>query len=321
MPNLLTIAKHNLGDAEVGIVEEASQMHPEISGRHPFSGETIPMAADARTVKGMQFTTLVRTSVPKGGSFRAVNAGVTPAGSGWENRTYGVKTFDKRFEADRAAADRHEDGWPAYLAAEALGIMEGGVQDWGRQFFYGVDPVHGDAEGFPGLLQSVDPDLVIDAGGTTADTASSVWLARFGTRDVKHLLGQGGMFDLSDVRIETLTDANDATKKYDGYVQTLLAYPGLQVAQRYSVCRIKKLTEDAGKGLTDALLGKAVQKYLQKRKMRPTVIFATTRSIEQLRASRTATTTTGAEAPTPTNYEGIPLIPTDGIVDIESLTL
>lgn len=319
MSTLLTIAKHNMGDAAVGIIEEAAQMHPEISGVDPWSGQTIPGAADARTVRGIDYSTLVRTSVPKGGSFRGVNQGVVAAGSGWENRKYSTYTFEKRFKCDKAAADRHEDGWQAYLATEASGIMEGGVQDLGKQFFYGVDPTNGDTEGFPGLLQSVDSEMVVDAGGTTDDVASSVWLVRFGVKDVQHVLGLNGQFQMSDVRTETLTD--DDGNEYEGYVQSLLFYPGLQVAHRYSVARIKKLTTDAGKGLTDALLGDAMARFTSKRKMRPTVIFATSRSIEQLRKSRTATNATGAEAPTPTVYEGVPLVATDGITETEKLAL
>lgn len=319
MPNLLTIAKQNLGDDAVGIIEEASQMHPEISGIDPWSGQAIPGAADARTVRGIDYNTLVRTSVPKGGSFRAVNQGVEAAGSGWENRKYSTYTFEKRFECDKAAADRHEDGWQAYLATEASGIMEGGVQDLGKQFFYGTHATFGDPDGFPGLLQSVDSDMVVDAGGTTDNVASSVWLVRFGVKDVQHVLGLGGQFQMSDVRTESLTD--DDGHKFEGLVQTLLFYPGLQVAHKYSVARIKKLTTDSGKGLTDSLLGDALAKFVGKRKMRPTVIFATTRSIEQLRKSRTATNATGAEAPTPTNFEGVPIVATDGIVETETLAL
>ncbi|PQO39350.1 hypothetical protein C5Y96_05710 [Blastopirellula marina] len=321
MPNLLQIAKLNMGDGGAGIIEEASQMHPEISGMHPWSGETIPGVADSRTVTGLTFSTLVRTSVPKGGSFRGINQGVAAVSSGFENRIYSTKTFDKRFECDKAAADRYEDGWQAYLAIEASGIMEGGIQDLGKQFYYGTHATLGDAEGFPGLLQSVDANMVIDAGGTTADTGSSVWFVRWGVQDVRHAIGRDGEFDMGEVREETLTDKDDPTKKYTGYVQNLLFYPGLQVAHRYSCLRIKKLTADTGKGLTDALLGKGLSTFISNRKRRPTCIFATPRSIEQLRASRTATNATGAEAPTPTSYEGIPIIPTDGITNTEPLSV
>lgn len=321
MPNLLQIAKLNMGDGGAGIIEEASQMHPEISGIDPWRGETIPGVADTRTVKGLTFNTLVRNTVPKGGSFRGINQGVSAVSSGFENRIYGTKTFDKRFECDKAAADRYEDGWAAYLAIEASGIMEGGIQDLGKQFYYGTHATLGDEEGFPGLLQSVDANMVIDAGGTTADTGSSVWFVRWGVQDIRHVIGQDGMFEMGDVREETLLDKDDPSKKYTGYVQNLLFYPGLQVGHKYSCLRIKKLTEDAGKGLTDALLGKGLSKYVSNRKRRPTCIFATPRSIEQLRASRTATNATGAEAPTPTSYEGIPIIPTDGITNTEPLSV
>jgi hypothetical protein len=50
---------------------------------------------------------------------------------------------------------------------------------------------------------------------------------------------------------------------------------------------------------------------------KPNVIFANPSAIESLRASRTATNVTGAPAPTPTEYEGIPIVATDMISNAE----
>lgn len=52
---------------------------------------------------------------------------------------------------------------------------------------------------------------------------------------------------------------------------------------------------------------------------RPEVLFVSRRSLTQLQKSRTATNATGAPAPTPTEYEGIPLIPTDSITTTEAI--
>jgi len=67
-PTLLDIAKANGSDAVVGLVDETTKAHPEIS------------LGAARTVKGIQFKTLVRIALPSVG-FRLANEGVV-AGKG-----------------------------------------------------------------------------------------------------------------------------------------------------------------------------------------------------------------------------------------------
>jgi hypothetical protein len=45
----------------------------------------------------------------------------------------------------------------------------------GSQFYYGSGSTLGDAKGYPGASQFVDSSLLIDAGGTTSATGSSVY--------------------------------------------------------------------------------------------------------------------------------------------------
>jgi hypothetical protein len=127
--------------------------------------------------------------------------------------------------------------------------------------------------------------------------------------------------EMDDAREESIIPdpVNAPTAKLTAYVQELLAYPGFQVASIYSVVRIKKVTTDSGKGLTDALIFAALAKFPVG--VRPDIITCTRRSLEQLRASRTATNATGAPAPTPTDVAGFPIYPTDAISNIETLAL
>jgi hypothetical protein len=309
-PTLLDIAKLNGSDALVGLVDEASQAMPELT------------LAPARTISGLNYKTLIRTAVPRGGSFRDANEGVAPVVGTYENRMVETFIFDKRWQADKAVADRYEDGAAAFIALEASAIVQGGFQDLAQQFYYGRNATFGNAKGYPGLIDAYDAtNMVVDAGGTTDATASSVWLVKFGPKNIQWVWGNGGEMAMSDPRIETITPdpTNNPTKKMDGYVQTLLAYPGLQVASRYSAVRIKKITEDAGKGLTDELIYEALAKFPAG--IVPDVMLMTRRSREQLRASRTAVNATGAPAPTPTEVGGIPISVTDAISNVETLTL
>lgn len=281
----------------------------------------------ARTISGIGFKTLVRTGLasPTTGSFRDANAGTADIKNVYENRWFETFIMNPRWSADKAVADRSEDGPEAYCALEALGIMEGEAQALCRQFYYGNSATgNGNAKGFPGLIDVYDStNMVVDAGGTTASTGSSVWFVKWGPNYVTWLAGMNGSFTAPPVRVESKIDPSDTatppTKYYDAYVQSMLWYPGLQVSTVRAICRIKKLTEDSGKGLTDALMFAALSKF--EVGIVPDAAYMTRRSLYQLRASRTATNATGAPAPIPTEVGGVPIYVTDAILNTEALTL
>jgi len=318
MPTLLDIAKHSGVDGVVGLIEESIQTHPEVSGRvlGPGGGTTIPNMGGIRTIRGTQYKTLIRTEVPTV-AFRHANEGVAPTKEKYENRLIETFILNARWQVDRAVAAASEDGPAVLMALAAQSMLEGTFRTLAKQFYYGTGT--GDAKGHPGLIDSVNTDQVVDATGTTASTGSSVWAIKWGVQDVKWVYGQGGALDVEDPRIETINDPNDATKQLTVYLQELLAYPGLQVGNKYCLGRIKKLTADSGKGLTDALLYALLEKFPAG--VVPDVLMMTRRSHHQLRASRTATNATGAPAPFPGDFEGIPIATTDSLLNTEALTL
>lgn len=321
MPTLLDIAKINAANGLDELLDEAARPVPEVTGQYigaDGSRQQSNVIGDARTIPGTQYKTLIRTGLPTA-AFRDVNAGVAPSASTFENRLIEAFLMNARFECDKAIADASIDGASAYIASEAVAVLTAAFMQLGKCFYYGRG-TGGDAKGHPGLIDTYDStNMVVDAGGTTASTGSSAWAVKFGPMDVQWVLGGDGNLNVSDVRIESIVDAADSTKRYTAYVQELMAWVGLQVKSQFAIGRIKKLTEDSGKKLTDALLGSLVAKFPTG--WRPDAIFCSRRSLEQLRASRTATNATGAEAPTPTTFEGIPIIPTDSILNTESLSL
>ncbi len=299
---LLDIAKANGSDAAVGLIEEVQTYAPEV------------MLGAARTIKGLSYKTLIRTALPTT-AFRNANEGVPATKSTWENRVIECFTLNPRWECDKAVADRYEDGAQAFIALEADGIMRAAMLTLGSQFYYGVA---NDAKGFPGVLAAYDAtNMVVDAGGTTANTGSSVWAVKFGPKDVQWVYGNQGQLGVSDVSEQRVLDSNN--NPYTAYVQELLAYPGLQVGNKYAVGRIKKLTADSGKGLTDGLISQLLAKFPVGYK--PDYLLMSRRSRMQLQMSRTATTPTGTPAPYPTEAFGVPIQETDSIVDTEALTL
>lgn len=323
MPSLLDIAKINAAGGLAELLDEAARPVPEVTGQFIVNGErkSASQVADARTIPGTQYKTLVRTALPTA-SFRDANAGSASSGSTFENRLVECFILNPRWDCDKAIADANVDGAAAFIATEAAAILTAALMTLGKQFYYGAGTTNngnGDAKGHPGLIDAVNSSLVIDAGGTTASTGSSVWGVKFGPMDVQWVLGGDGNLNVSDVRIESIVDPNASTKRYTAYVQELLAWAGLQVRSQNCIGRIKKLTADSGKGLTDALLADLLGAFPTG--WAPDAFFLSRRSLKQLKKSRTATNATGKEAPTPTDYEGIPLIPTDSILDTESLSL
>lgn len=303
MPTLLDIAKAKGSDAEVGLIEEAIKATPEV--------QFIP----ARTIKGLSFKTLVRTSYPNAG-FRSANEGIAASVSTWENRQFECFPLNPRWECDKVVADAHEDGAPAYIAMEADGMTRAAFITMGKQLYYGAG-TGGDAKGFPGLIQQHDSSMVVDATGSTANTGSSVWAIKFGLKDVQFVFGNDGQLKVNDVAEMRVTDV--LGNPYTAYCQELLAWAGLQVGSIYSVGRIKKLTEDSGKGLTDNLVADLLSKF--QAGVTPDALFMTRRSRLQLQKSRTATNEKGLPAPLPMESHGVPIYVTDCILNTESLTL
>jgi hypothetical protein len=322
LPTLLDIAKINgASEGLVALFDEAARSAPEVTGMAYFMGQLkqVPNIGASRTIKGTQFRTLVRTGLPTF-QFRNANAGTKATKSTYENRLVECFIADMQWQADKVVADACEDGAAAYIAEEASAIITSALMGLGTQFYYGRKTVQaslGDALGHPGLIDAVDTSLVVDATGTTANTGSSLWGVKWGPAHVQWVFGGGASFNLVDPRIQLVNDPNDSTKQFFAYVQGLPLWAGVQVKNRFSVSRIKNLTADVGKGLTDALIGKLISQYPAAYK--PDCFFASPRSIEQLRASRTATTTTGKEADVPVDWQGIPIIPTDSIVNTEAI--
>lgn len=305
-PTLLDIAKRTGHDQIVGLVEESIKWTPEVSGML-WDGTTVPNVGATRTIKGQQYKTLIRTGLPSVG-FRDANAGSTPGKSTYENRLVETFFLNPRWECDKMAADVAEDGPEAFIADEGLGIVTAAIQALGSQFFYGRAS---DAKGHPGLVDAVQSTYTIDRTGTGSATGS-VYAVKWGPKDVCWVYGQNGNLQMSDVRIETILDSNDSTKKLTAYVQELECHVGVQVASLYSVGRIKNVS--AAAPLTDAY----IYKLLAAMKVRPDCLFMNKTLLEQLRSSRTATNATGAPAPRPTEVDGIPICPTESLTFTET---
>lgn len=308
---MLDIAKMTGTDQSVGLVEENLNAAPEL--------EALP----ARTIKGTSFKTLVRTAYPTTG-FRQPNQGVEPTKSTYVNKLFETYYYDGQMEVDKAIADADEQGADHSLALEADGHGRAFMLKAGSQFIYGGGSTLGDANGYPGASQFVDSSLLIDAGGTTSATGSSVYAVCAAPKFFELLFGNNTVLTPGAWRMQSITRAS---KEMTAWKNSLEGWMGVAFYSKYAVGRIWKLTADVGKGLTDSLLSQLLNAFPIG--VKPTHLFMSRRSRQQLQISRTVTLfgqgtnrpSQSIIAPIPTEYDGVPIIATDSILNTESLTV
>jgi len=308
MLTLLDVARMNGSDAITGLVEGSIAYAPEVN--------LFPI----RKVSGTSYKTLIRTGLPAV-DFIAASSGIAAGKSTFENKLQECAILGGRIEVWKSVLDSKENGAPEDIkATEAMGVMQAAMRKVGRQVFYGRTAL-GSAMGFVGLVSVVDAGMIVNAAGTTADTASSVYFVKFGDQDISLVMGNNASMELGDFRVESLTDADGL--KGPGEVADLCSWIGMQSASPNSVVRIKNLTADAGKGLTDLLIADALNLFPTG--WVPDAIFMSRRSRTQLQKSRTVVLQGSGSnrpnqpmlAPTPSEYEGIPIIATDSILNTE----
>lgn len=312
--NLLDVAKLNGSDAVVGLVEESLSAVPEV-GLFP-----------TRVIDGTGYKTLVRSGLPTV-DFIAASQGIAASKSTFENKHFECAILGGRVEVWKSVLMAPENGPAADIKTlEASGVMEAAMRKIGKQIFYGRTAL-GSSQGFAGLVSFVDSSMIYDATGSTADTGSSVYFVKFGAKDVSLVAGRNGEISLSEFRVESLTDGDG--NQGPGEVADLLGYIGLQQASKHSVVRIKNLTAQNGKTLTDTMLAGALELYPAN--YLPDVIFMSRRSRSQLQAARAASVSlqsngrTGSlgggavYVPTPTDFQGIPIVATDSILNTEPI--
>jgi hypothetical protein len=251
--------------------------------------------------------------------FRAENVGREFDHSIHRIDTATLKILDFSWMADKAVADRWRNGGAAaFIAREGLTHIRSAMYAMENQFLNGT--IGGDSAGFAGLANSTFLDAVADvqvydATGTTADTASSVYLLRVGPSEIANVV-MGDGISLGSTVVQNFVSSG--TLNLPVYYTPACTWVAAQLGAKYSAVRVANLTDDSGKGLTDDVLYSAMKLFPAG--MGPNLVVANQRTIEQLRKSRTATNATGAPAPTPTmTGNGVPMISTDALSEVEAI--
>jgi len=235
-----------------------------------------------------------------------------------EKVTVALKILDFSWAIARAAAKRWRRGEADAIAREGLRHLRAALFVAEQQFLNGL--VGGQAQGFKGLADNLllaDTDHVINAGGSTVDSGSSVYLVTLGEDAVSGVMIEDSPFDLGETVVQNFHDAQG--KNYPAYYTPGETHLGMQVGGAHDVVRICNLTKQSGKGLTDDLIFQALSMFPGMRM--PTHIVAGRESLEQLRRSRTPITRSqqGTAPPMPRDVDGIPIIKTEALRATEAI--
>ncbi len=276
--------------------------------------ELMGALAAVESSNGTEHKYLVEDSAPVVG-FRSPNQGLENKKSTDRLVTVSLKIIDAGFDVDRALADAYKDGPDMYIEREAGRHLRAALFGAERQIINGTAAYDDGFAGLADVLNDLDNTMLVDAGGTTADTGSSVYLIH-SSQDEGCAAVAKGELEIKDSYESTLRDANGGL--LDTYRTPVYAWMGLQIGSKYDVLRIANLTADSDKGLTDDLIFDAAERFPVGKA--PNLIVMNRRSLNQLRKGRTATNPVGMPAPIPTEVPGVGrIIVTDAITSTEAI--
>lgn len=269
---------------------------------------------------GTNHSYLKETSAPVVG-FRAPNVGRFNSTDADTKVEIALQILDASFAVDKALADAYtRGGAPAYLSRRGKRSLKAALAGAEKQIFYGTGS---DSDGFVGMAECdtvnglADTLHVVDAGGTTVNGATSVWLVHTADDDsgLCVVTGKDGEITIGDSIVIKETDGSG--KSYAAYYTPIMGWLGLQVGSAFDIVRIANVTKQDGHTLDDDLLSQAFELFPADKK--PTHIAMTRQSCGQLQRSRTATTTSGATALWPTDFQGVPIVVTDQLTNTEAI--
>ena len=260
----------------------------------------------------------LRQSTASSAAFRAALDGATKTASADTLATETLKIIDGSFDTDVALADAYKGGRDAWLQLELVRTMKQLMFIVERQVFYGAASP-GSTAGFAALRDNAALDDLSDAmcmpagtAGATPNVQTSVYAIRHGVNDGAIVLGNGGRFVVED-EPTIIQKAGSGSGTFPALYVPVTGYLGYQYGSIYSAARIANIET----ALDDDDIADMVSLFPAGRG--PNVICMNRKGVQLLRKSRTATNVTGAPAPFPTEWEGIPIVVTDAIVSTEAV--
>ena len=244
--------------------------------------------------------------------FRAANAGRDYDHSVDTVVTVTCKILDFSWRVDYAEANAWRRGPEDLIRREGMRHLQAALFKLEQQLFYGTGSL-GDSDGFSGIAQStyVDAtgdDMVVGAGGSTANSQTSAYFLRTGFDDVRFVTPMGRGPSLGETIV---TEANDSN--HPVYYTPASMYVGVQLGGKYSIGRVANIES----AFDDDDIADVLSAFPAG--MGPSFGVMNRTALKLLRQSRTATNTTGVPAPFPSDAYNVPLMTTDGIVNTEAV--
>lgn len=352
MPTLLEIAQGRQIPLTAGIMQAVKTDAPALA------------AFDTRTSSDTKFMALAMTALPEASGFKDYGEGFTASNARLELREFDAKFLGAKVEVPKHTAARwdatHASSGTTYFDLQVMATMSAEMRNLERTIFYGTVQ---DAKGFPGLKQLTpyasanlyaltdnpeDDDCirsVINAGGSTANTASSVYSVIHGEMDCQLVACNdfgGELFAMSEPITQHIAPNSDlptATLPYlitdiSGHfgvsVSGMNQTPNSRVPTQYSVRRLANLTNDSGAKLTGEMLDLLIDSHGGKQ---PSALYMSKRSGRQLAKDGGATdvfvslggggdaknTATRKQAEAPLYWGKIPIIYTPAIKNNDAI--
>lgn len=302
---LLDIQQANGSPIQKKIVEDAIVDCPTI--------KNLP----AEITEQVTFNFIRETAIPRGHA-RAANEGTTTGMTEYTRHTGNCGLYETIIEVDKSLADWMNTSVGNLMTREANNRIKGMLMSWEYQLYYGK---HVEGKGFDGFNQqignkmTISADPAINKAGTNTAGGSSVWLVREKIDDIALQFGKSRAISFGALREENIIDPKG--KKYVGKSQDAHAWVGLAVKSDTALGRIRNVSAD--NPLTDDILAQAVAMFPNAGK--PTKIYMNREVGRLLQISRTGalkfvkgTSGSTTSADWPTDYMGIPIEYTDGII-------
>ena len=295
-------------DATQGIIEEVSKLVPELN------------FFDAKIIPGTTFKGLKLVSDPTTG-FRTIGNGIDASDEDYSLVSYELAYLAGIVKRDKAAFEADLTGRDAALARAATAVVRSGMKTLAAAIWYGDS-----TSKFSGVSALVKAGLVVNAGGSTANAQTSVYLVGNNAEDACGLVFNQDSKLLGATELEWKEQLGTGANSKDMPVlyTDLGCWCGFAVRNSNAVGRIANL--ESGHALTDALLADAVSKYQEANDgLAPAAIFAPFSQIRALRTDRSTKVYNGPRdskenlAAAPTDFDGIPIIGTNSIRATEAV--
>lgn len=277
-------------------------------------------------IKGTSIITRHVTSIPKIGP-NPLGAGVPVTRSHFKQKRAECHHFGGMIEVQKALAEADPRGKGALIAEEAKLSTGGALFTIEQNMIYGnaMDP-----DGMPGILDgigdhmtiSIDPAHNTDA--TREHGGASVLALRLKPEDITLMFGNAKALNFEPVeKVTTPCETRDGKPgKMTVYQQELSIWCGVTVKSEFSAARL--VNESATNPLKDEALADLIALFPASKQ--PTVLVMTKKTRARLQKSRAAAMgyqkKTSGQTPyaeLPTEYEGIPIVVVDTMLDDETL--